>query len=88
MHVNTAIISQKIAHQDQPLVNHCDKRISTLSPSVAVGDFFQDVRLLGEGVPTNFDVHREIRPHIKGRVNVNQFETTLLFNLLAQWAVF
>ena len=60
----------------------------SLAPGVAVGDFFQDVWLLGEGVSADFDVHRKIRAYVKRRIDVNQLEAALLFNLLAQRTVF
>ena len=87
MHIDAAILGQQIAHQHQPLIDHGDEGIRALAPGVAVGNLFQDVRLLGEGVVADLDVHREIRAHVKGRVDVDQLETTLLFDLLAQRAV-
>ena len=88
MHINTAIFGQQIPHQNQPFVDHCDEGIRALAPGIAVGDFFQDVRLLGEGIAADLDVHGKIRAHIEGRVDVDQLETALLFDLLAQRAVF
>ncbi len=88
MHIDAAVLRQQIPHQRQPLVDHSDERICALSPGIAVGDFFQDVGLLGESVATNLDVHRKIRAYVEGRVNVDQFQPALLFNLLAQRAVF
>jgi hypothetical protein len=87
MHINTPILRQQIPHQDQPLVDHGDKGIRALAPGVAVGDLFQDVGLLGEGVAADLDIHAEIRAHVEGRVDVDQLEAALLLDLLAQRAV-
>ena len=57
------------------------------APGIAVGDLFQDVGLLGEGVVADLDVHRKVRAHVKRRVNVNQLEPALFFNLLTQRAI-
>ena len=64
-----------------------DEGIGPFAPGVAVGDFFEDVGLLGEGVVADLDVHGEIRAHVEGRVDVDQLEAALLFDLLAQRAV-
>ena len=87
MHINTPILGQQIPHQDQPLVDHGDEGIRALAPGVAVGDFFEDVGLLGEGVVADLDVHREIRAHVEGRVDVDELQPALLLDLLAQRAV-
>ena len=81
------VLGQQIPHQDQPFVNHGDKGVRALAPDVAVGDLFQDIGLLGEGVVADLDGHGEIRAYVKGWINVNQLETALFFYLLAQRAV-
>ena len=88
MHINTPILRQQILHEDQPLVDHGDEGIRALAPSVAVGDFFEDVGLLGEGVAADLDIHGEIRAHVEGRVDVNQLQPALRLDLLAQRPVF
>ena len=87
MDVNHAVFSKQIFHYGQTLVNHGEERVSALSPRVAVGDFFEDVGLLGEGVAADLDVHTEIRADIEGRVDVDQLDAALGFDLLTQRAV-
>jgi hypothetical protein len=62
--------------------NHGDEGVGALAPGVPIGDFFQDIGLLGEGVTADLDVHGKIGPHVKRWVNVDQLEATLLLNLL------
>ncbi len=73
MRINTPIFHQQIAHQYESLIDHGDEGIGALAPGVAVGDFFEDVRFLGEGVAANFDVHGEVSAHVEGRINVDEF---------------
>jgi hypothetical protein len=87
MHINTPILRQQIPHQHQPLVDHGNKGVRPFAPGVAVGDLFEDVGLLGEGVAADLDVHGEVCAHIEGRVDVDQLQPALLFDLLAQRAV-
>src|SRR5271157_107318 len=87
MHIYTPILTKQIPHQHEPFVDHGDKAVRALAPSVTVGYLFQDIGLFGKGVAADLYVRAEIRSHIKWRVNVNQLEATLLFNLLAQRAV-
>jgi hypothetical protein len=87
MYVDAAVVGEQIAHQHQPLVDHRDEGIGTLAPGIAVGNLFKDVRPLGEGVVADLDIHREIRADIERRIDIDQFEAALLFDLLAQGAV-
>ena len=87
MHIDAPIFRQQIAHEDQPLVDHGDERIGALAPGVAVGDFFENVGLLGEGVVADLDVHAEVGAHVEGRVDVDELDAALLLDLLAQRAV-
>ena len=87
MNVDAPFLGQQVPHQDQPLVNHRDKGIRALPPCVAIGDLLQDVGPFGESIAADFDVHRKICAHVKWRVNVDQLEAALIFNLLAQWSV-
>ena len=87
MHIDTPILREQVAHEDEAFVDHGDEGVRALAPGVAVGDLFQDVGLLGEGVAADLDVHGEIGAHVKGRVDVDQLEAALLFDLLAQRAV-
>ena len=88
MHINTPILRQQIPHQDQPFIDHGDEGVRAFAPGVAVGDFFEDVGLLGEGVVADFNVHGKIRTHVKGRVDVDQLEAALLLDFLAQGPFF
>jgi len=87
MHINTPILNQQIPHQYQPLVYHGDEGIRAFAPGVAVGNLFEDVGFLGEGVVANLDVHREIRADVEGRVDGHEFDAALFLNLLTQGAV-
>ena len=87
MQVNARILREQVAHEDESFVDHGDERIGPLAPGVTVGDFFEDVRLLGEGVVADLDVHAEVGPHIEGRVDVDQLDAPLSLDLLAQRAV-
>ena len=51
--------------------DHRDKGIRPLAPSVAVGNLFEDARLLGKGIAANLNIHRKIRAHVKGWINVD-----------------
>ena len=64
-----------------------DERVRALAPGVAVGDFFEDVRLLGEGVVADLDVHAEVGADVEGRVDVDQLDAAVGLDLLAQRAV-
>ena len=62
------------------------KRIRAAPPGVAVGDLFEEVRLLVEGLAADLDVHAEIRAHVEGRVDVDQLEAAGVLDLPAQRA--
>ena len=62
MRINAPILRQQIPHQHQPFVDHGDEGVRALAPGVAVGDLFQDVGLLGEGVATNLNIHAKNLP--------------------------
>jgi len=86
MHIDAPVIGEQITHQNEAFVDHRDKRVGTLAPGIAVGDLFKNVGLLGEGVAAiaNLDVHREVSPDIERRVDVDQLQTALLFDFVAQ----
>ncbi len=86
MHINTPILRQQIPHQDQPLVDHGNKRIRPAPPGVAVGDLLQEVRLLVEGLAANLDVHGEVGADVEGRVDVNELQATRVLDLPPQRA--
>src|SRR6266850_5172273 len=67
-------------------VNHGDEGIRAAPPGVAVGDFFEEVRLFVEGLAANLDVHAEVRAHVEGRVNVDELEAAGVLDLAAQRA--
>ena len=52
--------------------------------SVAVGDLFQQVRLIVERLAANLNVHAEIRAHVKRRVNIDELQTACVLNLPPQ----
>src|SRR5947208_8041091 len=70
--VDTPLAVHQIAHEDEAFVNHGDEGIRAAPPGVAVGDFFEEVRLFVEGLAANLDVHAEVRAHVEGRVNVDE----------------
>ncbi|MCL0107176.1 hypothetical protein M1N63_01950 [Thermodesulfovibrionales bacterium] len=84
MHVDTPILGQQIPHENEPFINHGDEGVSSLAPGVAIGDFLKDIGLLGEGVTANFDIHEEIRAHVEGRIDIDQFQPALGLNILSQ----
>src|SRR3989344_4451268 len=92
MHINTPVFREQTMHQFQSLVDHCDKTICTFAPSIAISNFFYNRRLFGKTffiiTITNFYIHRKIRPNIKRRVNVNQFQTALRFYFFTKWSIF
>jgi hypothetical protein len=59
-----------------------------LAPRIAVRNLLNDVRLLGERIPADLDIHRKIRAHVERRVDIDKLETPLLLDLLAQRPVF
>ena len=92
MHINTSILRQQITHEDKPFVDHGNERIRALAPGIAVGDFFEDIGLLGKGVRDpvggrDLDVHLEIRAYVEGGIDVNQFQPALGLDLFPQWSV-
>ena len=88
MHINTPILRQQIPHQHQPLINHGDERVRALAPCVPISQFFYDTRLFGEGVAADLNIHGKIRAHVKRRINVNQLDAALFFNLFTKRSVF
>ena len=77
---------QQVAHEDQALVDHRDEGIRAAPPCVAVGDLFEEVWFLVEGLAANLDVHAEVRAHVEGRVNVDELEAAGVLDLAAQRA--
>ena len=63
------------------------KESAPLTPGIPIGDLFKDVGLLGEGVFAYLNIHTEISADIEGRVDVDQFDAALIFNLFSQWSV-
>ena len=55
-------------------------------PGVAVGDLFEEVRLLVEGLAADLDVHAEVRADVEGRVNVDELEAAGVLDLAAERA--
>jgi hypothetical protein len=86
MHVNASIHVQQIPHQNQPFINHRDERIRASSPSVAVGDLFEQIGLLVEGLAADLNVHGEVRADVEGRVDVDELEAAGVLDLAAQRA--
>ena len=68
-------------------MNHGNERIRSFTPGISVGNLFQDVGLLGEGIITNLDIHAEISTHVKRRVDVNQLDAALTLNLFTHRAI-
>jgi hypothetical protein len=89
MHIDTPIFREQVAHKDEPFIDHGDEGVGPFAPGVAVGDFFEDVGAFGEGVAAvaDFDVHGEIGPDVEGRVDVDELEAALFFDLIPQRAV-
>ena len=48
---------------------------------------FENVGLLGEGVVADLDVHGEVGADVEGRVDVDELDAALRFDLLAQRTV-
>ena len=86
MHIDASLLVHQIPHQDQPLVNHRNKRIRPASPGVAVGDLFQQVRFLVESLAADLDVHRKTRADIERRVYIDQLQAARVLDLAAQRA--
>jgi len=55
-------------------------------PGVAVGDLFEEVRLLVEGLAADLDVHAEVRAHVEGRVDVDELQPAGVLDLAAERA--
>ena len=86
MHVDAAIAVHQVAHQDEALVDHRDERIRAAPPSVAVGDLFEEVRLLVKRLAADLDVHAEVGAHVERRVDVDQLQAAGVLDLPAQRA--
>jgi hypothetical protein len=79
---------ERLRCQATPLIAIVAIEVVGVQPTQALTLFPQeDVGFLGERVVTDLDIHGKIRAHVKGRVDVDQLETALLFNLLPQRAV-
>ena len=87
MHIDTPILRQQISHEDQPFIDHRYEGIRTFAPGIPVGDLLKNIRFFGKGILANLDLHREIRADIKGRINVDEFESALRFDLFTQRSV-
>ena len=74
--------AEQVVHQCQPLVNHGDEAVRTTPPCVAIRDLLEQVWLLVEGLASYLDVHREISPYVKRRVDVDQLQATCILDLL------
>ena len=86
MDVDAAIAVHQVTHEDEALVNHGDEGICAAPPGVAVGDLFEEVRLLVEGLAANLDVHAEVRAHVEGRVDVDKLQAAGVLDLAAERA--
>ncbi len=82
MHINTPILREQIAHQDEALVDHRDEAVRALTPGVAVGQLLEHVGFLREGLVADLDVHGEIRAHVEGWIDVDQLDAAVLLDLL------
>ena len=74
----------QVAHEDEAFVDHRDEGIRAAAPSVAVGDLFEEVRFLVEGLAANLDVHTEVRAHVEWRIDVDELKPAGIFDLTAQ----
>src|SRR6266576_3820693 len=88
MHIQCSLAVHQIAHENEAFVNHGDEGIRAAPPSVAIGDFFEEVRFFVEGLVANLDVHAEVRAHVEGRVNVDELEAAGVLDLAAERAAF
>jgi hypothetical protein len=87
MHIDAAVFGEQVSHQHEPLVNHGDKRVCALTPSVAVSDFLKDVGLFGEGFVADFDVHGKIGANIERRIDIDELDTALIIDFFKEGAV-
>ncbi len=49
-----------------------------------IGDLFEEVRILVEGLAADFNIHREIRTDIERWVDVDEFEASGVLDLAAE----
>jgi hypothetical protein len=87
MDINRTIRRKQVTHKGEALMNHRNKGVSTFSPGVSIRKLLKDVRLLCERLVADFNVHREVCAHVEGRVDVDELDAALPFDLLAQRAV-
>src|SRR3989344_1140308 len=74
-------------HQFQALINHRNKTIRTFAPRVPISNLLNHRGLLCKSLVPDFYIHRKIGADIKRWVNINQFQSSLRFNLFSHGTI-
>src|SRR5437762_179501 len=80
------IWAHQISHQNQALKQHRNKRVGSPTPGIAIGDLFQQIRLLMKGLIAHLNIHAEIRADVEWWIDVNQLQPAGVLDLLPKRA--
>ena len=83
----TPLLRQQRVHEFQPFIHHGEVRRNALPPRIPVSDFLDDGLFFLRRFAADFDVEAEVGADGEGRVNIDELQPALGFDVQAQGAV-
>ncbi len=87
VNIDTPIWSEEISHQRESLIDHRDEAISSLAPGIAIGEFLEYGRRLGELLISDLHLHREVSTHIERWIDIDELDPSCLLYLSSHRSV-